>query len=165
MPKIARIAPCLWFASQAETAAEFYTSVFPNSRIVSVSRYPDAGREFHGQAPGTALMVVFELDGVSLSALNGGPRFQFNEAVSLQVYCDNQEEIDYYWDRLGEGGDESARQCGWLKDRYGLSWQVIPRVVAEYLTDPDPCRMERVFMAIMPMKKLDIATFERAYAG
>jgi predicted 3-demethylubiquinone-9 3-methyltransferase (glyoxalase superfamily) len=165
MPKIARIAPCLWFAGQAEEAAGFYTSVFPNSRIVSVSRYPDAGREYHGQAPGTALTVVFELDGMSFTALNGKPIFKFTEAVSLQVFCETQEEIDYYWERLGEGGDEAARQCGWLKDRYGLSWQVVPRVLADYMTDPDSRRMERVFMAIMPMKKLDIAELQRAYAG
>jgi predicted 3-demethylubiquinone-9 3-methyltransferase (glyoxalase superfamily) len=165
MPTISRIAPCLWFASQAEEAARFYTSVFPDSRIVSVSHYPDVGREIHGQPAGTVLTVVFELGGMSFTALNGGPIFQFTEAVSLQVFCDTQHEIDYYWERLGEGGDEAARQCGWLKDRYGLSWQVVPRVMADYMTDPDPRRIERVFMAMMPMKKLDITALQRAYDG
>ncbi|MGZ5199053.1 MAG: VOC family protein [Telluria sp.] len=165
MPAISRIAPCLWFAGQDEEAAQFYTSVFPNSRVVSVSRYPAAGQEVHRQAPGTVLTVAFELDGAPFTALNGPPIFQFTEAVSLQVYCDTQDEIDYYWSRLGEGGDEAARQCGWLKDRYGLSWQVVPRALETWMVDPDPRKMERVFMAIMPMKKLDIAQLQRAYAG
>ena len=165
MSKISRIAPCLWFAGEAAEAAHFYTGIFPNSRILRQSYYPEAGREIHGQAAGTVLTVEFELDGQPFTALNGGPIFQFTEALSLQVYCDTQEEIDYYWQRLGEGGDEAARQCGWLKDRFGLSWQVVPSVLGDYMVDPDRRRMERVFMSIMPMKKLDIAALERAYAG
>jgi predicted 3-demethylubiquinone-9 3-methyltransferase (glyoxalase superfamily) len=165
MPTIARIAPCLWFAGQAEEAADFYTSVFPNSRVVTVSRYPAAGQEIHQQPAGSVLTVEFELDGMSFTALNGPPIFHFTEAVSLQVYCDTQEEVDHYWDRLCEGGDEAARQCGWLKDRFGVSWQVVPRMLADFMTDPDQRRMERVFMAMMPMKKLDIAELQRAYRG
>jgi predicted 3-demethylubiquinone-9 3-methyltransferase (glyoxalase superfamily) len=165
MPTIARIAPCLWFGGQAEEAADFYTSVFPNSRIVSVSRYPAAGQEIHQQPAGSVLTVEFELDGMSFTALNGPPIFHFTEAVSLQVFCDTQEEVDHYWERLGEGGDEAARQCGWLKDRFGLSWQVTPRMMADYMTDPDQRRMERVFLAMMSMKKLDIAELQRAYQG
>lgn len=160
-----RIAPCLWFSGQAEEAARYYTGVFPNSRIVSISHYPEYGQEIHGQAPGTVLTAVFELDGQSFTALNGPPIFHFTEAVSLQVYCDTQEEIDFYWNRLGEGGDEAARQCGWLKDRYGLSWQIVPRVMEQWMTDPDKGRINRIFAAMMAMKKLDLAELQRAYAG
>ncbi len=160
-----RIAPCLWFAGQGEEAARYYTGIFPNSRIVATSRYPETGRETHGQAPGSVLTVVFELDGQSFTALNGPPIFQFTEAVSLQVYCDTQEEIDYYWDRLGAGGDEAARQCGWLKDRYGLSWQIVPRAMEQWVTDPDSARVGRIFAVMMKMKKLDLAELERAYTS
>jgi predicted 3-demethylubiquinone-9 3-methyltransferase (glyoxalase superfamily) len=157
-----RITPCLWFDDQAEEAAAFYTGIFENSRVVSVSRYGDAGREIHGQAPGTVMVVAFELDGQAFTALNGGPMFKFNEAVSLQVACETQEEVDYYWEKLSAGGDEAAQQCGWLKDRYGLSWQVVPNVLGELISDPDPERSQRAMRAMLQMKKIDIAGLTRA---
>ena len=121
-----RIVPCLWFDHQAEEAAKFYVSVFKNSKITTVSRYSAAGQEIHGRPPGSVMVVAFELDGQTFTALNGGPDFKFNEAISLQVYCETQQEIDYYWEKLSKGGDPKAQQCGWLKDKYGLSWQVVP---------------------------------------
>jgi len=161
----ANIAPCLWFDSQAEEAARFYTSVFKDSKIVAISRYPAAGQEIHGQAAGTVMTVAFELNGQSFTALNGGPAFKFNEAVSFQIECDTQEEVDYFWERLGEGGDPRAQQCGWVKDKFGLSWQVVPKVLVELVTDPDPAKSQRAFQAMLQMKKLDIAALQRAYAG
>jgi predicted 3-demethylubiquinone-9 3-methyltransferase (glyoxalase superfamily) len=160
-----KIAPCLWFDSQAEEAAHFYTKIFKNSRIVAVSRYPEAGHEVHGRPAGSVLTVAFELEGQPFTALNGGPLFRFNEAVSLQVYCHDQSEIDYYWKALTEGGDANAQQCGWLKDRYGLSWQVVPASLPEMLIDPDTAKSERVFSAIMGMRKLDLAALQKAYTG
>ena len=138
MPLIQKITPCLWFDDQAEEAVEFYTTVFRNSKIVKVARYGEAGYEIHGKPAGTVMTVAFELDGQALTALNGGPIFKFNEAISLQVNCETQEEVDYYWEKLSQGGDEKAQQCGWLKDKYGVSWQVVPVVLIEMLTDPDP---------------------------
>lgn len=160
-----RIAPCLWFDDQAEEAAEFYTGIFRNSRIVTSSRYGEAGHEIHGRPAGSVLTVAFELDGQPFTALNGGPVFEFNEAISLQVNCDTQEEVDYYWEKLSEGGDARAQQCGWLKDRYGISWQVVPVAVPKMLSDPDTGRSFRAMQAILQMKKIDIAALERAYAG
>jgi len=160
-----KITPCLWFDDQAQQAAEFYLSVFPNSRIVNLSRYGEAGREVHGKPPGSVLTVAFELDGQAFTALNGGPLFRFNEAISLQVNCQDQAEIDHFWDKLGAGGDASAQQCGWLKDRYGVSWQIVPRVLPELLGDPDTAKSERVMTALLQMKKLEIAALQRAYAG
>jgi len=157
-----RIAPCLWFDSQAEQAAAFYISVFRNSRIVSVSRYSDVGQEIHHRPAGSVLTVVFELDGQAFTALNGGPVFKFNEAMSLQVYCDTQKEIDYYWDALSKGGDPSAQQCGWLKDQFGLSWQVTPSMLDELLQDHKSDTAKRAMEAILRMKKIDIAELERA---
>jgi predicted 3-demethylubiquinone-9 3-methyltransferase (glyoxalase superfamily) len=157
-----RITPCLWFDDQAEEAAAFYTGIFENSRVVSVSRYGDAGREIHGKAPGTVMVVAFELEGQAFTALNGGPMFKFNEAVSLQVACETQEEVDYYWEKLSAGGDAAAQQCGWLKDRYGLSWQVVPNVLRELISDPDPERSQRAMRAMLRMKKIDIAGLTRA---
>jgi predicted 3-demethylubiquinone-9 3-methyltransferase (glyoxalase superfamily) len=165
MPIAKRIAPCLWFDGQAEGAAAHYTSIFKNSRVLQVSRYGEAGFEFHGQAPGTVMTVAFELDGQPFTGLNGGPAFKFNEAISLQVYCDTQEEIDHYWTRLSEGGDPTAQQCGWLKDQFGVSWQVVPAVLPELMQSPDPARSERVMNALLRMKKLDIAKLKQAYAG
>lgn len=165
MPAVARITPFLWFDDQAEAAAGFYTSVFPNSRVVKVTRYGEAGKEVHGRPPGSAMTVEFELDGQAFTALNGGPHFKFTEAVSFVVRCDTQAEVDRYWDALGDGGDPNARQCGWLKDRYGLSWQVVPGALVELLSDPDPAKSQRVFGAMMGMKKLDIAGLEKAAAG
>ncbi len=165
MPVIQRIAPCLWFDNQGEEAAKFYTGIFRNSKIVSVARYGEAGREVHGKQPGTAMTVAFELDGQRFTALNGGPMFKFNEAISFQVDCETQEEVDYYWERLSEGGDKKAQQCGWLKDKYGASWQVVPRVLIEMMSDPDAEKSGRAMKAMLQMKKIDIGELERAYAG
>jgi predicted 3-demethylubiquinone-9 3-methyltransferase (glyoxalase superfamily) len=149
---------CLWFDNQAEEAARFYTTLFTNSRIESTSRYGKEGFEIHGQPEGTAMTVSFTINGQSFTALNGGPVFKFNEAVSIQVFCDTQEEIDHYWSKLSEGGEES--QCGWLKDKYGLSWQVIPSILPELLSDPE--RAGRVTEAFLKMKKFDIEKLKRA---
>jgi len=165
MPCVQRITPCLWFDTQAEEAVRFYTSIFRNSRIVSISRYGAAGHEVHGMPAGTVLTVAFELEGQAFTALNGGPVFKFNEAISLQVGCETQEEVDYYWERLSAGGDERAQQCGWLKDRYGLSWQVVPSVLIAMIQDPDPARAGRAMTAMLQMKKLDIDKLKRAVAG
>ncbi len=164
MPLTQRIAPCLWFDSQAEEAAKFYVSVFKNSRIVSVARYGKAGQETHHRPPGSVMTVGFELDGQSFTALNGGPVFTFNEAVSLQINCETQEEIDYYWDKLSTGGDPRAQQCGWLKDKYGLSWQVAPTVLPELLKDHDSARAARAMEALLRMKKIDIGELQREVA-
>ena len=165
MPVIHRIAPCLWFDDQAEAAAGFYTGIFKNSKIVNIARYGEAGREFHGKAPGTVMTVAFELDGQAFTALNGGPAFKFNEAISFQINCETQEEVDHYWNKLSVGGDEKAQQCGWLKDRYGLSWQVVPRALIEMLKDPDPQKSQRTMQAMLQMKKIDIEGLKRAHAG
>ena len=164
MAKVQRITPCLWFDGQAEDAVNFYTSIFPDSRITTVSRYGEAGREIHGGTPGSVLTIAFELDGVGFTALNGGPRFKFSEAISLQVNCDTQQEIDHYWSRLAEGGDADAQQCGWLKDRYGLSWQVVPSSMARMMTTGGD-KADRVMSAVLKMKKIDIEALERAHAG
>ena len=160
-----RITPCLWFDDQGEAAATFYTGIFPNSRIVEIARYGEVGQEVHGRPPGSVMTVAFELDGQSFVALNGGPVFTFNEAISFQVHCDTQQEVDYYWNKLAAGGDEKAQQCGWLKDKYGMSWQVVPEVLIEMITDPDHAKSQRVFAAMLQMKKIDIDALERAYAG
>lgn len=160
-----KIRPCLWFDDQAEEAAAFYTSIFPDSRITRVTRYGEAGFEFHGKAPGTAMTVAFELDGQTFTALNGGSVFRFNEAVSLQILCATQAEVDHYWERLGAGGPAEAQQCGWLKDRYGLSWQVVPEVLLELLQADDQAAVQRATEAMLRMKKLDIAELRRAFAG
>lgn len=160
-----KILPCLWFDDQAEAAAAFYTNIFPDSRITRVTRYGEAGFEFHGKAPGTAMTVAFELDGQTFTALNGGPVFRFNEAVSLQILCATQAEVDHYWERLGAGGPAEAQQCGWLKDRYGLSWQVVPEVLLELLQADDQAAVQRATEAMLRMKKLDIAELRRAFAG
>lgn len=165
MTVIPRIRPCLWFAEEAEDAARFYTGIFPNSRIVTTSRYGEAGVEVHGRPAGSVMTVGFELDGQPFTALNGGPLFQFNEAVSLEVRCGTQEEVDYYWERLGEGGDPAAQHCGWLKDRYGLSWQIVPEGMEEMLADPDSPGAQRAMDAMLRMKKLDLAGLHAAYAG
>ena len=159
------ITPCLWFDDQAEAAAAFYTAIFKNSRIVKVTRYGEAGREIHGRPAGSVMTVAFELAGQAFTALNGGPVFRFNEAISLQVMCDTQEEVDYYWARLSQGGDEKAQQCGWLKDKYGVSWQVVPRVLIEMVGEPDSERSQRAMTAMLQMKKIDIGGLKRAYAG
>jgi len=160
-----RIVPCLWFDSQAEEAAVFYTSVFPGSKITRVSRYGSAGYETHRRPAGTVMTVEFEIDGQTFTALNGGPVFKFNEAISLQVICRTQEEIDYYWLKLSEGGDEKAQQCGWLKDKYGVSWQVIPAVLGELVGDPDSPKSQRAMSVMLQMKKIDIEALKKAYEG
>ena len=160
-----RIAPCLWFDDQAEQAAAFYVSVFKNSRIVSVTRYNDAGREIHGRPPGSVLTVSFELDGQAFTALNGGPIFTFNEAISLQVDCETQKEIDYYWAALSKDGDPRAQQCGWLKDRFGVSWQVVPAILPELLKDHTSETSRRAMEAMLRMKKIDINELERAVSA
>src|SRR5919201_4781644 len=137
MASIHRIAPCLWFDHQAEEAARFYTGVFKNSRIVAISKYGEAGFEIHRRPAGSVMTVAFELEGQAFTALNGGPAFKFNEAVSLQINCSNQEEVDYYWEKLSAGGDPKAQACGWLKDKYGLSWQVTPTVLLDLIKDQE----------------------------
>ncbi len=152
-----KITTFLWYDNQAEEAANYYTSLFDNSRIVDVQRYGEAGP---GE-PGSVMVVTFELDGQRYTALNGGPEFQFNEAISLQVDCDDQDEVDHLWDKLtADGGEESA--CGWLKDRWGLSWQITPKRLTELLSDPDPGRSQRAMQAMLQMKKIDIKTLEDA---
>jgi predicted 3-demethylubiquinone-9 3-methyltransferase (glyoxalase superfamily) len=165
MQRIQKITPCLWFDDQAEEAVEFYTGIFPNSKITNVSRYGEAGREIHGKPAGTVMTVAFELDGQAFTALNGGPIFKFNEAISFQVHCETQEEVDYYWEKLSDGGDEKAKQCGWLKDKFGASWQVFPDVLIEMLNDPDMKKSQRVMEAMLHMKKIDLVELQRAYAG
>jgi len=160
-----KIAPCLWFDHQAEQAAEHYTSIIDNSRIVNVTRYTEVGQEIHGGKAGSVMTVAFELEGLSFTALNGGPVFQFNEAISLQVYCRDQDEVERYWSRLGEGGDPAAHQCGWLKDKFGVSWQVVPLALLEWISDPDVERAKRVTEVMLQMKKLDIEPLKRAYEG
>ena len=155
-----KIVPNLWFDTQAEEAAQFYTAVFPDSRIREVTRYTDAGP----RAAGMVMTVEFELDGQRFVGINGGPEFKFDEAVSFQINCADQAEVDYYWDRLtADGGEES--QCGWLKDKFGLSWQVVPEGMDAVFSDPDPERAHRAMQAMLKMKKLDIAALQKAADG
>ena len=157
------ITPCLWFDSNAEEAANFYTSIFENSKIRKISRYGKEGHEIHGKPEGSVLTVEFELNGQTFTALNGGPIFKFTEAISFQVGCESQEEIDHYWAKLSEGGDKNAQRCGWLKDKYGVSWQIVPTVLGEMLQDKDAKKSESVMKALLSMGKLDIETLKRAY--
>jgi predicted 3-demethylubiquinone-9 3-methyltransferase (glyoxalase superfamily) len=159
-----KITPCLWFDTQAEDAAKFYCSVFKNSQFGRISYYPDVGQEAHGKAPGSVLTVEFELEGMPFLALNAGPQFKFDEAISFQVHCKTQDEIDYYWTALTAGGGQEG-PCGWLKDKFGLSWQVAPDFMGDILTGPDRAKSARVMDAFMKMNKLDLAAIERAYAG
>jgi len=165
MTAVQPITPCLWFDNQAEEAARYYTGIFKNSKIGTISRYTEAGREVHGRPPGTVMVVAFELDGQPFTALNGGPLFKFNEAISFQIMCRTQEEVDHYWNKLTASGDEKAQQCGWLKDKYGVSWQVVPTVLVEMMSDPDKEKSWRAMEAMLQMKKLDIAELKRAFAG
>jgi predicted 3-demethylubiquinone-9 3-methyltransferase (glyoxalase superfamily) len=160
-----KITTCLWFDREAEEAVRFYTSVFKNSKIGPISRYGREGYEIHGMAEGTVMTVEFQIEGQTFTALNGGPIFKFNESVSFQVDCETQEEIDYYWQRLGEGGDEKAQQCGWLKDKYGLSWQIGSRAIVHLLIDPNSEASQRAMKAFLQMKKIDIEALKRAYEG
>ena len=159
------LVPCLWFASEAEEAANYYVGIFKNSKINTVTRYGTAGQEIHGQKPGSVMTVEFQLDGHTFTALNGGPIFKFNEAVSFQVMCKSQQEIDYFWEKLGAGGDPNAQQCGWLKDKFGLSWQVVPEGMEEMLKDERSPGAERAMNAMLQMKKLDMNALQRAYDG
>jgi predicted 3-demethylubiquinone-9 3-methyltransferase (glyoxalase superfamily) len=154
-----KITPCLWFDTEGEEAAQFYTSIFPNSRIVEVTRYGSAGP----RPEGTVMTVSFELDGQRFIALNGGPDFKFNEAISLEVDCDSQDEVDSYWNALTEEGEEGP--CGWLKDKYGVSWQIVPRVLTELISDPDQEKAQRVMAAMLKMGKIEVAEIEKAAAG
>ena len=156
------ITPCLWFDSNAEEAVNFYTSVFKKSKIGKISRYGEEGYEIHGKPAGTVLTVEFELNGQTFTALNGGPVFKFNEAISFQVSCKSQKEVDYYWEKLSEGGEKG--QCGWLKDKYGMSWQIVPTVLGEMLQGKVTKKSERVMKALLQMKKLDIRKLKQAYA-
>jgi len=159
-----KITPCLWFDTEAEEAAGFYVSVFPNSRIGSVNRYvKGGGQEIHGKPAGSVMAVEFEIDGQKFVGLNGGPQFKFTEAVSFQIHCKTQEEVDYYWSRLTDGGKEVA--CGWLKDKFGLSWKVVPTQLFEFMSSGDPAKSERVTEAFMQMKKFDIEKLRQAFEG
>ncbi len=162
--QFSKITPCLWFDTQAEEAANYYVSIFPDSKILKIARYGKEGFEAHRKPEGSVMTVQFQLAGQTFTALNGGPIFKFNEAVSLQVYVDDQKELDYYWDKLGAGGDPKAHGCGWLKDKYGLSWQVAPGRMVEWFGDPNE-KSERAMAAMMKMGKLDIAALEKAYKG
>ena len=159
MPIKQRITPFLWFDGQAKEAANFYVSIFPNSKIGSTSRYGEAGPG----PKGSVMTVAFELDGLSFTALNGGPIFKFTEAISLVVHCETQAEVDHYWEKLSAGGQQV--QCGWLKDKYGLSWQIVPNALLELAQDKDPAKSQRVMAAMMQMKKIDIAGLKAAYAA
>jgi predicted 3-demethylubiquinone-9 3-methyltransferase (glyoxalase superfamily) len=161
MANLQRFIPCLWFDTQAEDAAKYYCGIFKNSKIKKTQRYGKAGKEIHGKPEGSVMVVEFEIDGQTFTALNGGPHFKFNEAVSFQVMCEDQKEIDFYWDKLTAGGDPKAQQCGWLKDKFGLSWQVVPKNMPD-LSSPSGQRMMDAFMK---MKKIDIAALERAAAA
>jgi predicted 3-demethylubiquinone-9 3-methyltransferase (glyoxalase superfamily) len=164
MPAFARkITPFLWFDTQAEEAAHFYTTVFKNSRIKQISRYGKAGYQKHGKDAGSVMTVSFELEGQSLVALNGGPHIKFNEAISFQITCETQDEIDYFWSKLSDGGEEGP--CGWLKDKFGLSWQVVPAILPHLLMDDDKAKSDRAMSALLQMKKLDIAALQRAHGG
>src|SRR5207245_1260655 len=158
-----KITPFLWFDDKAEEAMNFYVSIFNNSKIGSITRYGDEAAEVSGRPKGTVMTVTFQLEGQEFTALNGGPHFKFTEAISFQVHCKSQKEVDYYWDKLSKGGDEKAQQCGWLKDKYGLSWQIVPTVLGKMLNDKDPKKSERVMSALLQMKKLDIKTLKQAY--
>ena len=160
-----RISPMLWFDDQAEQAAAFYTSIFKNSKVVSTTRYTKEAEQAAGRPEGSVMTVVFQLDGQEFTALNGGPHFKFNEAISLVVSCKDQTEIDHYWNRLSEGGDPRAQQCGWLKDQFGVSWQVVPTILTELLTGSDPEKGRRAMAAVLKMKKIDVAEVERAAKG
>ena len=157
-----KIMPCLWFDKEAEAAANFYVEIFKNSRILSVSRYGKEGHEVHGREAGSVMTVEFELEGQKFLGLNGGPQFKFSEAISFQITCDSQAEIDHFWSKLTDGGKEV--QCGWLKDKFGLSWQVVPRVLPELLGNANAEKADRVMKAMLQMKKFDIAALQKAAA-
>lgn len=158
-----KISPCLWFDDNAEDAVKFYVSIFKNSKVGNVTRYGKEGYEIHKKKEGSVMTIDFEIEGQKFLALNGGPIFKFNEAISFQIYCDTQEEIDYYWEKLTEGGDKNAQVCGWLKDKFGVSWQVVPIAMIKMLQDKDSKKTERVMKAMLQMHKLDIDAITKAY--
>jgi predicted 3-demethylubiquinone-9 3-methyltransferase (glyoxalase superfamily) len=165
MAAVQKIAPFLWFDTQAEEAAKYYVSIFKNSKLGKISRYGEAGKETHQRPVGSVMVVEFTLEGQPFIALNGGPQFKFNEAISLYIACKDQAEIDYYWSKLTQGGDPAAQQCGWLKDKYGVSWQVAFEGIERMVGSPDDPGSQRAFEAMMEMKKLDLAKLEEAKAG
>ncbi len=165
MATLQKIIPNLWFDRQAEDAAKFYTSIFKDSKIGAVTRYGKEGFSVHGMPEGTAMTVDFTIAGTNFVALNGGPHFKFNEAVSFIVDCENQEEVDYFWSKLGEGGDPKAQQCGWIRDKFGLAWQVVPSILNKLIADKDPAKAGRVMKAMLQMKKIEIEPLRRAYQG
>jgi len=165
MPTLQKITPCLWFDKEGEDAARYYCGIFGNSKINAITHYTEAGHEIHGGKAGAVLTVAFELEGHSFMALNGGPIFKFSEAISMAVHCDSQEEVDSLWHKLSAGGDPAAQQCGWLKDKFGLSWQIVPRQMEAWLTSGDTAASNRVMEALLQMKKLDIAALQRAFDG
>ena len=160
-----KISTCLSFNGQGEEAAKFYTSIFPNSEMGRISLYTEEGKEIHGQKPGSVMTVEFSLSGCKYMALNGGPIFKFNEATSQIVNCETQKEIDHFWEKLSAGGDPKAQQCGWLKDKYGVSWQIVPTMMTDLFATKDTPKANRVMKAMLKMKKLDIETLENAAAG
>ena len=160
-----QIPPCLWFDGQAEEAARFYVSIFPNSKITAIQRYTEAGKVYHGREAGSVMVVEFELNGQTFTGLNGGPQFKFTGAISFQVDCEDQDEVDHYWNHLKDGGDETKQQCGWVTDKFGLTWQIIPRRLKEMLSDSDLERKSRVTNEMIKMKKLDVGLLEKAYEG
>lgn len=160
-----KITSNLWFDNQAEEAAKFYISIFKNSKIGKITRYGKAGFEIHKRPEGSVMTVDFELEGQQFVGLNGGPFFKFNEAISFIVDCSDQKEIDYYWNKLGDGGDPKAQQCGWLKDKFGVSWQIVPVALNDLLSDPNSEKSQRAMNAMLQMKKLDIAALKKAYNG
>lgn len=162
--RIQRITPFLWFDDQAEEAVRFYTTIFENSHIGNTIRYGKESAQAAGRPEKSVMVIAFQLDGQDFTALNGGPIFKFNEAISLVVNCESQEEVDHYWGRLSAGGDEKAQQCGWLKDRYGVSWQVVPTALPQLLSDPDPDKARRAMAAMLQMKKIDLAALRQAAA-
>jgi predicted 3-demethylubiquinone-9 3-methyltransferase (glyoxalase superfamily) len=157
-----RITPFLWFDDQAEEAANFYTAIFDNSRVLNINRYGKEAAQASGRKEGSAMTVAFQLDGQDFTALNGGPVFKFNAAVSLVVHCHSQQEVDHYWNHLSHGGDEKAQQCGWLKDKFGVSWQVVPTQLIQFLSDPDPEKSRKAMQAMLKMKKIDLAALQTA---
>lgn len=165
MATVQKITPMFWFDNQAEEAAKCYTSIFPNSSIGRTSYYGKEGFEVHHMPAGTVMTVEFQLDGQTFSALNGGPLFKFNESISFVVNCEDQKELDYYWDKLTAGGDKNSQVCGWLKDKFGVSWQVVPAILPSLLQGKDAAGSQRVMAAVMKMKKLDINALQDAYNG
>lgn len=165
MSNVQKITPFLWFNGAAESAAKFYISIFANSRIVTTSRYDESSAKASGQPEGSVMIVEFELDGQKFTAINGGPHFQMSGAVSFVIDCETQQEVDHFWNHLAEGGPVEAQQCGWVRDRFGVTWQVVPTVLPKLLGDPDPAKAQRTMQAMLTMKKFDIAGLQRAHDG